>query len=255
MTVATKPASLAAALRACELVDLTVTIAEDLPCSWPTHMPFQHKAFHTDASYETRWLLMDEHTGTHFDAPSHFVTEDGEAGWSTDRVPLEQLFGPAAVVDVSNLAGTGEPGTSPRIDADRLAAWESEHGRFEENEIVLLRGDWDERYRPGRDGFAYAADALVSHSGPGWPAPTAEAIEHLLARGVRCVGTDGVSIGAADDGEPAHTAGLAAGMVFVEALCNLAQLPPRGVLFLFLPIKVRDGTGGPGRAVAFVQPG
>jgi isatin hydrolase len=269
---------LADALRACELVDLTVTVAEDLPCSWPTHMPFQHKTFswfadrpdsaaavfnRTDASYQTRWLLMDEHTGTHFDAPSHFIppvdsgldNAGAEAACTTDRVPLEQLLGPAAVVDVSDLSGTGAPGTSPRIEADRLVRWESEHGRFEENDVVLLRGDWDHRYRPGPEGLAYAADALVTQRGPGWPSPTAEAVEYLLDRGVRCVGTDGVSIGAVDDGEPAHTAGLSAGMVFVEALCNLAALPARGALFLFLPIKVRDGTGGPGRAVAFLPVG
>jgi kynurenine formamidase len=271
----TASSPLAAAVRASRIVDLTVTIAEDLPCSWPTHMPFQHKTFswfadrpdsvaevfnRTQASYQTRWLLMDEHTGTHFDAPSHFIPPEesgldnagAEAACTTDRVPLAQLLGPAAVVDVSDLAGTGEPGTSPRIEVDRLTAWESEHGRFKPDEIVLLRGDWDDRYRPGPDGFPYAADALVTRRGPGWPSPTAEAIEHLLDRGVRCVGTDGVSIGAADDGEPAHTAGLAAGMVFVEALCNLDVLPPRGAFFLFLPIKVRDGTGGPGRAVAFL---
>lgn len=103
-------------------------------------------------------------------------------------------------------------------------------------------------------GSRYVSDPLVAESRHGWPSPTAEAVRRLLDRGVRCLGTDGVSIGAVDDGEPAHTAGLANGMTFIEALCNLEALPPRGAFFLFLPIKVRGGTGGPGRAIAFLPP-
>lgn len=268
---------LEAAIAACDIVDLTLTVAEDLPCSWPTHMPFQHKTFswfadrpegeqpaevfnRTQAPYQTRWLLMDEHTGTHFDAPSHFIPPAGsglrnagaKADCTTDLVPVEQLLGPAAVVDVTELAGSGGPGSSPRIEVEHLLAAEKEHGRFRPGEVVLLYSGWDARYLPGPDGSRYAADALVERSAPGWPAPTGAAVEHLLERGIRCVGTDGVSIGAVDDGEPAHAAGLAAGMVFVEALANLAELPARGAYFLFLPIKVRGGTGGPGRAIAFL---
>ncbi|HVT66435.1 MAG TPA: hypothetical protein VHF26_01705 [Trebonia sp.] len=67
---------------------------------------------------------------------------------------------------------------------------------------------------------------------------------------MRCVGTDGLSIGAADDGSAAHLAALPQGMTVVEALCGLGQLPPRGAWFLFLPIRLEDGTGGPGRALA-----
>jgi isatin hydrolase len=275
MSTVSELGALEAALDTCELVDLTLTIAEDLPCSWPTHMPFQHKTFswfadrgdaadevinRTHAPYQTRWLLLDEHTGTHFDAPSHFIPPPesglrnaGEyAGCTTDRVPLEQLLGPAAVVDVAELAGTGDPGTSPRIEVGHLVAWEQEHGPFRPREVVLLASGWDRRYLPGPDGSGYAADALVTQSAPGWPSPTAAAVELLVERGVRCVGTDGVSIGAADDGEPAHIAGLAAGLVFVEALAHLDTLPPRGAFFLFLPIKVRGGTGGPGRAIALL---
>jgi kynurenine formamidase len=205
---------------------------------------------------------MDEHTGTHFDAPSHFIPPPdsglenagplGEV--STDMVPVEQLIGRAAVVDVSDLSHGGPPGKSPRISAERLEEWERAHGRFEPGEIVLLRGDWDRFYLPASEGDAYARAALVTGEGQGWPAPSAEAVNHLLERGVRCLGTDGVSIGAADDGEPAHVAGLSAGMVYVEALANLSELPSRGSLFIFLPIKVKQGTGGPGRAIALVPP-
>src|SRR5690348_17451253 len=95
------------------LVDLTLLVAEELPCWWSTHMPFQHKTFNyfTDRDdqsapllsrsgpYQTRWMLIDEHTGTHVDAPAHFIPPPGsglpnagEMGRMTvDRIPLEQL--------------------------------------------------------------------------------------------------------------------------------------------------------------------
>jgi hypothetical protein len=67
---------------------------------------------------------------------------------------------------------------------------------------------------------------------------------------VRCVGTDGFSIGAAEGGQAVHLAALPRGMAVVEALHDLGQLPPRGAWFLFLPIRLVNGTGGPGRALA-----
>lgn len=91
---------------------------------------------------------------------------------------------------------------------------------------------------------------VLNGTGPGWPAPAPETIGLLLDRGVRCIGTDGLSIGAADDGSAAHLAALPHGMAVVEALSGLARLPPRGAWFLFLPIRLEGGTGGPGRALA-----
>lgn len=73
-------------------------------------------------------------------------------------------------------------------------------------------------------------------------------------RGVRCVGTDGLSVGTAHDGVPAHLAGLSRAMVFREALTNLAALPLRGAYFIMLPLHIEEGSGGPGRAVAILPP-
>jgi kynurenine formamidase len=96
---------------------------------------------------------------------------------------------------------------------------------------------------------------LVTRTEPGWPAPTPAAVEWLHERGVRCVGTDGLSIGPAADGAPTHLAGLSRGMGFVEALTGLRTLPPRGAWFLFLPIRLVNGTGGPGRAIGVLPAG
>ena len=272
------PAALADAFREDRIIDLTLPLAEDLPCTWPGHMLYQHKTFtwfeqqrggwgsvanRTGAPYQTRWLCIDEHTGTHLDAPSHFVPRPdsglpnaGAAGVvGMADVPVAQTAGPAAVIDSSGLAESGDGGRSPRITADHVRRWEDVHGPIGAGEVVLFASGWDRRYRAGPDGAGYAHAALVDRRGPGWPAPDADAIGLLVQRGVRCVGTDGVSMGPADDGAPTHLAGLTHGQVFVECLAQLHRLPPRGAFFLFLGLRIVDGTGGPGRAIALLPEG
>lgn len=262
------------ALRTSRTVDLTLRLAEDLPCFWPGAVRFRHSTdhwFETSAGrtplrqwsgtpYHSCVLELDEHTGTHFDAPSHFIAppgsglpNEGPAGDVTaEKVPIEQFLGPAAVIDVSGLVGHAAPGCSPRIEPDAVRAFEAEQGRIGPGDIVLFRSRWDTRYRPGDAGDGYVRNPLARRSEPGWPAPSPQTVELLLGRGVRCLGTDGASMGPVDDGAPTHLAGLGAGMVFVEGLCRLDHLPARGATFLFLPLPVQGGSGGPGRAIAFV---
>lgn len=259
-----------------EVVDLSLLLAEDLPCHWATHQPFQHKTwnwfgtrrdpaanvYNRGGPYATRWMAIDEHTGTHVDAPCHFIPPEGSglpdagpAGAVTvDRIPLQQLMGPAAVVDAP--AGPdGPPGVSPLIEADAVLAFERAQGRLGEGEVVLFRTGWDSRYARGDDGRDYVHDVVVTERRPGWPAPSVAAIELLLERGVRCVGIDAPSMGPAHDGRPVHVRALRTGAVFVECLTGLHRLPPRGAWFCFLPLKLEDGTGSPGRAVAFLPAG
>jgi isatin hydrolase len=261
-----------------EVVDLTVLIAEDLPCSWPTHQPFQHKTWNwftarRDSAtavhdrlgpYATRWMAIDEHTGTHVDAPNHFLPPPDEGATvadpaSVDRIELDSLMGPTAVLDVSGLEGTEPEATSPIITPQWIESWEARHHRLSPSDVVLLHTGWDRRYQRGAAGDGYARDVVVMGRGPAWPAPGVPAMRLLLERGVRCIGTDAPTIGPAQDAPAVHRAGLAGGAVFVECLTGLDRLPPRGAWFCFLPLKVEGGTGAPGRAVAWVpvpeQPG
>ena len=254
-------------------VDLSVVVSEDRPCWWPAHIPYQQKTFNyfenrpedpqpvwsRAGAYHTRILIIDEHTGTHFDAPTHFIPppgsglpDEGPPGevWA-EKVPLTQLMGPAAVIDAGDLP-PAEPGTSPCIPPDTVRDWEATHGDLRAGDVVLLRSGWDAHYRPLPEGSAYCEDVLVHQSAPGWPAPEVETMALLLERGVRCVGTDGPTIGPAHDGAPVHVFGLSRGAVFVELLTNLDALPPRGAWFCFAPLKLAYGTGAPGRAFALV---
>jgi kynurenine formamidase len=258
------------------VIDLSLPLAENLPCTWPGHVPYRATvwSYFTDredipqpvynrmGGYQTRWLVIDEHTGTHIDAPRHFIPPEGSglpAAGPAGAVGVDQLAllcaaGPAAVIDVTEHDRTDEPGVSPRITPADLEAWEQQHERLDPGDVVLLHTGWDRRYQPGPAGNRYGNDVLITGTEPGWPAPTAEAIGWLLGRGVRCVGTDGLSIGPAENGGPTHVAGLSEGMVFIEALTHLDDLPAQGAWFLFLPIHVVDATGAPGRAIAVLPP-
>lgn len=261
-------------LRRGTVADLTLTVAEDLPCWWPTHLPFQHKIWNwfQDGTagpvslrsrcgpYQTRWMAIDEHTGTHFDAPPHFIPPEGSGlpnagpagAISGDKVPVEQFFGGARVVDARGVSSGAGPGVSPYITASYVRRWEQDHGTFQKGDIVLFWTGWDRYYRPGAEGKPYVEDSLVYRSGPGWPAPDVDAAELLLERGVRCMGTDGPSMGSAHDGGPVHVAALKEGAVFIEGLTGLASLPESGALFMFLPLKIAGSTGSCGRAIAIL---
>jgi kynurenine formamidase len=250
-----------------EIVDLSLPVAEDLPCSWPGDVDFRHSLVNwytptEDAPsfgpYHTKLLQLNEHTATHLDAPAHWIPPPdsglpnaGPRGETTsDRIPLEQLTGPAAVVDATGLL-PADDGVSPEIGVELIETFERDHGAIEAGEIVLLRTGWDRHYLAGDDGRRWLADAVTAE-GPAWPAPTADAVVSLYDRGVRCIGIDTPSIGAAENGDAAHFAGLSRGVVYIEGLAGLGRLPPRGALFLFLPLSIRGGTGAPGRAIALL---
>lgn len=259
------------------VVDLSLLLAEELPCWWSTHMPFQQKTFtyfddrgdaarhviNRSGAYQTRWLLIDEHTGTHVDAPAHFFPEPdtglpgaAQVGRVTaEQLPLAQMMGPAVVVDVPEDLPGGSPGVSPIIPPELIEEFEVDQGPILAGDVVLFRSGWDRFYRAGDDGSAYCYDPVVLKSAPGWPAPEPAAMRALVERGVRCVGTDSPSMGSTHDGAPVHREGLGAGLAFVEALNRLDQLPVRGAFFCFAPINLARGTGAPGRAFAWLPAG
>lgn len=261
------------ALSGASVVDLSVTLSERLPGTWPGHMSYAHKNWNwfaevdgpagktrSAAPYQTNFVLIDEHCGTHFDAPTHFIPPEGSdlpyassLGAETgDKVPVGDLMGPAVVVDLRFLGEGGEPGVSPFITADHLRAWEDENGAIAAGEVVLLRTGWDRFYVEGDEGLKFMHGSLVTGDAPGWPAPSPDMAIYLHEKGVKTIGIDAPSIGSAHDGVPVHQEGLSRGLRYVEILTNLGELPTRGAFFVFLPLKIGGSSGGPGRAVAFL---
>jgi kynurenine formamidase len=246
-------------------VDLSVMLSPEYPAHWPGNTPMSVRRLgwydNPTAPYFNRLLTLEEHTGTHFDAPPHFIpapelgfpraTEFGRQ--TVEQIPLGGLIKSACVIDAGHLVGQAENGHSPRLTLDQIEAWESAHGALTADDAVLLRTGWSDRlYKSGPEGDAYAHAAVVDKSVPAWPAPDRDALKHLVARGVRLFGTDCPSAGPLDDIVECHYVALGAGMLFVENLTNLTALPPRGAVFAFLPLKLGGGSGSPGRAVAAV---
>lgn len=256
------------------VVDLTLLIAEELPCWWAAHMPFQHKTFNyfTDVDsqaaplesrtgpYQTRWLLIDEHTGTHLDAPAHFIPPPDSAlphaaeigNVTIEQVDLAQAMGPAVVIDVPEDLSGAAPGVSPIITPDVVRDHEEQYGQLQSGSIVLFRSGWDRLYKPGAEGDPYCYNPLILKTSEGWPAPGVECMQLLIERGIKCAGIDSPSMGSSHDGGPVHVEGLSHGVAYIEALTNLDKLPNLGAWFCFASLKLKRGTGGPGRAFAFL---
>jgi kynurenine formamidase len=232
--------ALAEQLRGLRWVDLSHTLEADIP-AWPTHARFGRTLYE---SYEYGdvarhyGLTLSEHTGTHLDAPLHFIPS-GSAHYGVDDVPLDRLVGRAATIDAADLGPDG------LLGVDRVRAWEAAHGRIEAGDGVLIRYGWDERWRTGAAGRRFL---------DGWPGLGEEAADYLAQRGVSLVGCDTVSVDAAlSEESPAHYALLGSEVYVVENLKNLNELPPF-CLFMAFPLKIRDGSGSPVRAVALAPP-
>lgn len=243
-----------------EIIDLSVVLSEEFPSYWPPVLGYKATQLYDIEHYGffIRTLHVDEHAGTHFDAPAHFIPPESSglphagpaSSITAEKVPVRKMIGPACVVDARDLIGQAEPGEHPAIDLTRIKDWEAVNGSLRPEEIVIFRTGWtDLTYKPFPEGNQSMLDCVVLRKTPAWPQVTREAMEYLADRGIRAAATDGVSIG---DFE-AHRIGLGRGLIFFERLIHLDRLPTRGALFIFLPIAVAGGSGAPGRAVAIVE--
>ncbi|CAH1648910.1 cyclase family protein [Chelatococcus asaccharovorans] len=200
-----------------------------------------------------RWLdhvpMGGEHTGTHFDAPIHWVTGRHLPDNAVDTLPTRHMVAPACVIDCAAEAAA---------DADFLLtvahveAWEKTNGRIDAGAWVLLRTDWAKR--TGR------AFANLGDDGPHTPGPDAEVMRWLVAeRGILGFGTETIGTDAGQAAHftppyPAHHYLHGAGRYGLQCLANLDRLPPRGAVIIAAPLKILQGSGSPLRILALVGP-
>ncbi len=190
-------------------------------------------------------LTLGEHTGTHFDAPVHWVTGKDLPDNRCDTIPAGRFVGPACVIDVSAGAAANPDFL---LTPAAIEAWEAEHGRIPANSWVLMRTDWSKRTDP--DDFLNLDD-----TGPHSPGLRKDATELLIERdvlgvGVETIGTDAGQAGGFDPPFPNHTLMHGAGKFGLASLCNLDQLPPTGAVLIAAPLKIVDGSGSPLRVLA-----
>ena len=250
--------SLAAALASGQIrvVDLSQPLSPHtpvigLPPPFAQSSPFNIRRISNYDEAGPGWYWNDislgEHTGTHFDAPVHWVSGRNLPENATDTILPGRLVAPACVVDVE-AQSTADPGfLLTRAD---LEQWEAQHGRIPQGSWLLLRSGWSRR-----TGEAFLN---LGPNGPLTPGPDAACVKFLVEKrdvigfGTECVGTDAGQAFSFEPAFPCHTFMHGAGKFGLASLTNLDQLPAIGALIITPPLKIEGGSGSPCRVLALV---
>ncbi len=281
------PAKLIASAKAKRAIDLSPTLAPNLPITSPGHGAGQHRQVYLKldflySEYLDMWHhthLMDAMAGTHLVPPAFALPPEGATpndsptvrGWleeyedkygqrgtssmTTDKVPLDWTCGPVRVIDVTSLVGSVDKSKwpeSPEITVDHIQSAEKVQGPLKDGDVVLFRtGHLDAHFQPAPEDKGVWLDPLAGNA-EGWPAPGPDAVIYLKSKGIRCVGTDAPDLGGVNPRRAIMTYWALGSheMVGVEFLHHLQELnqAPNGS-FLFAPLKIRNCHGGPGRAI------
>ncbi len=243
-----------------KIIDLTQTLSEEFPALQLPPQFAQVWAFKKEqiSQYNEQgpawyWnnFSMGEHTGTHFDAPVHWVSGKDQPNNTVDTVPLETFVAPAVVVDASK-----EVAANPDwvLEVDFLKAWEEKNGKIPEGAWLLFRTDWSKRKMP--------EDYVnMKEDGPHTPGPSAETVKFLaeerkvLGFGVETINTDAGQSFSWETPYPCHTLMHGANRYGLQCLKNLDQLPIKGTMIVAAPLKIKDGSGSPLRVLALVPQG
>lgn len=240
-----------------EVIDLTAPLSEAtpilvLPDPFGQTATFQREEISRYDERGPAWYWNNfrtgEHTGTHLDAPIHWVT--GQDKDDASQIPARRLVAPAAVLDFSDQAAADPDWL---LERDDVARWEAEHGALPDGGWLLLRTGWDARSRDQAE-FLNAND-----SGPHTPGISVDCARWLaeeapvIGVGVETVGTDAGAAHSFDPAFPCHQFLLGSNKYGLTQLQNLAQLPPTGAVVFAGPLPIVGGSGSPSRVLALVE--
>ncbi len=240
------------------VIDLTQTLSADFPAlklppqfgqTWAFKVERISKYDEAGPGWYWNNFSCGEHTGTHFDAPAHWVTGKDYPNNAVDTVEPERFIGVAVVVDAS-----AEVAANPDwlLSVEFLAAWEARHGRIPNGAWVLLRTDWYKRLADP------AAFVNMREDGAHTPGPTQATVEWLIReRDVRGFGVETINTDAGQSygwplAYPCHALMHGANKLGLQCLKNLDQLPPQGAVIVAAPLKIQGGSGSPLRVIALV---
>ena len=230
------------------VVDLTQTLSPHtpllpLPSQWNNTPAFKIWELSRYDERGPAWYWngfeTGEHTGTHFDAPVHWVSGKDLPDNTVDRIPPKKFVGPACVINVSSdVAGNPNYLMTP----ERIRHWEEQHGLIPAGAWVLLRTDPKDYINlkengPHTPGLAKESSALLAE-------------RDVLGVGVETVGTDAGQAATFDPPFPNHYLMHGSGKFGLASLSNLDQLPPTGAIVIAAPLKIAGGSGSPLRVIA-----
>jgi kynurenine formamidase len=236
-----------------EVVDLTaplssqtpiLTLPEPLGQTWPFALTEISRYDAAGPAWYWNNISTGEHTGTHFDAPIHWVT--GKDGSDVSQVPARRLVAPAVVLDATDRAAADPDFLLERED---IEAWVAEHGPLPAGGWLLYRTGWDAR---GSDPDAFANGGRtpgISVTCARWLAEETQ----ILGVGVETVGTDAGAAHSFDPPFPCHSFLLGNDKYGLTQLQNLATLPTTGAVVIAGPLPIIGGSGSPCRVLALVE--
>jgi kynurenine formamidase len=236
-----------------EIIDLTAPLSSRTPIlglpepfgqTWPFALTEISRYDERGPAWYWNNISTGEHTGTHFDAPIHWVS--GRDGADIAQVPAERLIAPAVVLD-----RTADAAADPDflLEIDHVKQWEAENGPLPAGGWLLYRTGWDAR----------ADDAEAFANGGRTPGISPECARWLAAEtpiqglGVETVGTDAGGAHSFDPPFPCHSYLLGHGKYGLTQLARLAELPPTGAMLIAGPLPIVGGSGSPCRVLALVE--
>jgi kynurenine formamidase len=239
------------------VVDLTVPLEPATPTIQlpPQFAPSKPFSLEEISHYDQRgpawyWnnIACGEHTGTHFDAPIHWVTGKDYPNNATHNIPVQKFIGPACVIDVTERV---RENVDFLVTVEVVKTWEQKHGGIPRGAWVLIRTDWSKR--TGAQSFLN-----IREDGPHTPGFQPQCVPFLakerdiLGVGVETVGTDAGQAATFDPMFPCHTIMHGSNRFGLASLMNLDQLPPTGAVVIAPPLKIVNGSGSPLRVLALV---
>jgi kynurenine formamidase len=211
-----------------KLIDLTLTISQSIP-TFPGSPKPQFILWSTikDDGYNLELLFLSSHTGTHLDAPYHFVKN----GIKIHQISLDRLLGNAILIKIKK-------GKNQAITKNDLVLFERKNGDIPTNSSIIFHTEWQDNLNSN---YYFINNPGLSQS----------AATYLVSKEINLVGIDSPSIDLEKDKTfGVHKILAKNNILIVESLSNLNKIHSKQFDFVILPLKLEDATGSPVRALA-----
>ena len=214
-----------------KIIDLTLTVSDKIPTfpgsPQPNFIPWENIK---EDGYNLEVLFLSSHTGTHMDAPHHFL----EKGAKIHEISLKKLVSEAALIQCRKNGGQS-------ITKTDIQKFEKNHGKIENFSSVIFYTDWQKNLQKK---YYFTKNPGLSVS----------AAKYLTSKKISLVGIDSPSIDLGKDPKfSVHQIFAKKGILIVENLANLDKIKLPTFHLVVLPLKLKNATGSPVRAIAFID--
>jgi len=214
-----------------KIIDLTLTVSDKIPTfpgsPQPSFIPWENVK---EDGYNLELLFLSTHTGTHMDAPYHFL----EKGAKIHEISLKKLVSEAVLIKSKKKGGE----SITKIDIQKF---EKKHGKIASFSSVIFYTGWQRNLQKK---YYFTKNPGLSVS----------AAKYLASKKINLVGVDSPSIDLGTDSKfSVHKVFAKKGILIVENLSNLEKIKSSKFHLVVLPLKLKNATGSPVRAIAFVE--